>query len=92
MASVDEEVAKLRKDMDQLRADIGTLTTTFKDFGVQKGRAAMARAKRTGDSLREEADAWRARADHEIEEHPMTSVLTSFGIGFLIGMLLDRRR
>lgn len=91
MASVDEEVAKMRKDMDQLRADIGTLTTSFKELGMQKGRAAVARARRTGDSVREEAEAWRAKADHEIEEHPFTSVLISFGIGFLIGMLLDRR-
>lgn len=91
MANVDEEVAKLRKDMDQLRDDIGALTSSLKEMGVQKGRAAMARAKRTGDSLREEAEAWRARADREIEERPFTSVLMSFGIGFLIGMLLDRR-
>jgi ElaB/YqjD/DUF883 family membrane-anchored ribosome-binding protein len=91
MANVDEEVAKLRKDMDQLRHDISTLTTSFKELGVQKGRAAVARAKRTGDALREEAGAWRAKADHEIEQHPFTSVLMSFGIGFLIGILLDRR-
>ena len=91
MASVDEEVAKLRRDMDQLRTDISALTTSFKEVGVQKGRAAMARARRTGDSLRNEAGAWRAKADHEIEEHPFTAVLMSFGIGFLIGLLLDRR-
>ncbi len=92
MASMDDEVAKLRKDMDQLRGDISTLTTSFKELGAQKGRAAIARARRTGDSVREEANAWRAKADHEIEEHPFTSVLVSFGVGFLIGMLLDRRR
>ncbi len=92
MASVDEEVAKLRRDMDQLRGDITSMTATFKEMGAQRGRAAVARARRAGDSLREEAGAWRARADHEIEERPLTSVLTSFGIGFLIGMLLDRRR
>jgi ElaB/YqjD/DUF883 family membrane-anchored ribosome-binding protein len=92
MANVDEEVTKLRKDMDQLRSDIGALTNSIKELGVQKGRAAINRARRTGTSLREEADAWRAKADHEIEEHPLTSVLMSFGIGFVIGMLLDRRR
>ena len=91
MASVDEEVAKLRHDMDQLRTDISTLTASFKNLGVQKGRAAMNNARRRGDQLREEAEAWRAKADHEIEEHPFTAVLMSFGVGFLIGMLLDRR-
>lgn len=44
------------------------------------------------EEARLQADAWKAKADQEIEEHPLTSVLMSFGIGFLIGMLLDRRR
>lgn len=92
MAGVDEEVAKLRKDMEQLRGDIGSLSEAFKDLGREKGRAAIDRARRTGEAARNEAQAWRERADKEIEENPLTSVLMSFGIGFLIGMLLDRRR
>ena len=91
MAAVDEELTKLRKDMEQLRGDIMSLTEAFKDLGVEKGRAAMARAKSTGASVRDDADALKARAHREIEERPITSVLTSFGIGFLVGMLLDRR-
>lgn len=92
MASVDEEVAKLRKDMEQIRSDLGSLADTLKTVGVEQGRAAANRARRAGGNLRKEAEAWRARADKEIEENPLTSVLMSFGIGFLIGMLLDRRR
>ncbi len=92
MATVDEEVARLRQDMDQLRNDIRGLSESFRELGVAKGREAMERARRTGASLKNEADALKARADHEIEEHPLTSVLISFGVGFLIGILLDRRR
>jgi ElaB/YqjD/DUF883 family membrane-anchored ribosome-binding protein len=91
MAGVDEELTKLRKDMDQLRGDILALTEAFRDLGMEKGRAAMEKAKRTGASMRSDADALLARADKEIEERPLTSVLTSFGIGFLVGMLLDRK-
>jgi ElaB/YqjD/DUF883 family membrane-anchored ribosome-binding protein len=91
MAGVDEEMTRLRKDLDQLRGDILSLTEAFKDLGMEKGRAAMEKAKRTGASMRSDADALRARADREIEQRPITSVLTSFGIGFLVGMLLDRR-
>jgi ElaB/YqjD/DUF883 family membrane-anchored ribosome-binding protein len=92
MPGVDEELDKLRRDLEQLRGDILSLTETFKDIGLEKGRAAMDKAKRTGASMRQEADALRSRADRGIEERPITSVLTSFGIGFLVGMLLDRRR
>jgi len=91
MAAVDEELVKLKKDMDQLRGDIMSLTEAFKDLGMEKGRAAMARARSTGASMRDDADAVRARAHKEIEERPITSVLASFGVGFLVGMLLDRR-
>jgi ElaB/YqjD/DUF883 family membrane-anchored ribosome-binding protein len=91
MAAVDEELTKLRKDMDQLRSDIGSLTEAFRELGVEKGREAMARARRAGASVRGDAEALRDRADREIEERPFTSVLMSFGIGFLVGMLLDRR-
>jgi len=27
----------------------------------------------------------------EVEERPLTSVLTAFGVGFVVGMLLDHR-
>jgi ElaB/YqjD/DUF883 family membrane-anchored ribosome-binding protein len=92
MPAVDDELEKLRRDLDQLRGDILSLTETFREIGVEKGRAAVDKAKRTGANMRSEADALRARADRGIEERPITSVLTSFGIGFLVGMLLDRRR
>lgn len=92
MAAVDEEVAKLRKDLEQLRGDIAGLSEAVKEAGRERGRAAIDRAKRSGAAARTEMHALRERADREIEEHPLTSVLMSFGVGFLIGMLLDRRR
>lgn len=92
MADVDAELVKLRKDMDQIGNDLRSLTQALKALGVEQGQAALERARRAGDSARSELDAWRAKADKEIEEHPLGSVLMFFGIGFLIGMLLDRRR
>lgn len=92
MANVDEEFQKLRADMDQIRSDLAALTTALQEAGVAKGRETLDRAKRSTASLKEEAEALRARADREIEERPLTSVLTSFGIGFLVGLLMERRR
>jgi hypothetical protein len=92
MAGIDEEVAKLRKDVDQIGSDLRSLTEALKVMGVHQGQAAVNRARQAGDAARAEMDALKARADKEIEEHPLGSVLTSFGLGFLIGTLLDRRR
>jgi ElaB/YqjD/DUF883 family membrane-anchored ribosome-binding protein len=77
--------------MEQLRGDIGALSEAVKEAGREKGRAAINRARRSGEAALGEAQALRERADQEIEAHPLTSVLMSFGIGFLIGMLFDRR-
>jgi ElaB/YqjD/DUF883 family membrane-anchored ribosome-binding protein len=92
MANVDEDVAKLRRDYDELRSDVQSLLNTMKDSGAQRGRDAWDRARRTGESLQEDAEELRHRAETKIGDHPMTSVLSSFGLGFLIGLLLDRRR
>lgn len=31
------------------------------------------------------------QVEHQIEEHPMTSVGVTMGVGFIIGMLVDRQ-
>jgi ElaB/YqjD/DUF883 family membrane-anchored ribosome-binding protein len=85
MASVDDEIKKLSADMEQVRQDLKTLTTAFQEAGIEKGRATLDRAKREAEGLRE-------RADREIEERPLTSLLTSFGVGLLAGLVMERRR
>lgn len=91
MANVDDEMAKLRSDLDQLRGDMQSLVQAVKDSGVRQTRETLERAQRTGESLTEGVGDIPRRAEKQIGDHPLTSVLSSFGLGFLIGMLLDRR-
>ena len=91
MAAANEDVARLREDFDKLSDDVAALMTSLKEMGVARGREAVDRTRRAGDDLRADARAMEDRAEREIGAHPLTSVLTSFGLGFLIGMLLDRR-
>ncbi len=90
-SNVDDEMAKLRHDFDQLRADMQSLMKTMKDTGTRRSREAWEKAQQTGESLTEEVDELQKRAEKKIGDYPMTSVLSSFGLGFLIGILLDRR-
>ena len=90
--NADDEVAKLRRDFDELRKDVSSLLDTMKDAGAQRGRDSWERARRAGESLHEEVESLQRQAESKIGDHPMTSVLSSFGLGFLIGLLLDRRR
>ena len=92
MAKIDDDMAALRKDMDQLRGDLGVLLESIKEAGVERGRDAAGKAREAGENLRAEAERLQRSAEARVSEHPISSVLLSFGIGFLIGMILDRRR
>lgn len=97
MASEDitGELNKLKKDISDLRADMASLVKTLKDAGLDQGREAFdrayERARQAGESVRERAEDAYGVFGKEVESRPLTSVLTAFGVGFVAGMLLDRR-
>jgi ElaB/YqjD/DUF883 family membrane-anchored ribosome-binding protein len=90
------ELNQLKSDIAGLRGDMASLVKTLKDAGIDEGREAYQRAseraRRAGEAVREQANEAYTVIGREVEEHPLTSVLAAFGTGFVIGMLLDRRR
>ena len=54
--NADEEVAKLRRDFEELRTDVSSLLDSMKDAGAQRGRDSWERARRAGESLHEEVE------------------------------------
>jgi ElaB/YqjD/DUF883 family membrane-anchored ribosome-binding protein len=96
MATTDlsNDVAKLRSDLDEIRGDLAAIARSIKDLGAATGQEAFQRAEHFGEEARKRAAAAEERIGHEINEHPLASVLTALGVGFAIGKLLDpgRRR
>jgi ElaB/YqjD/DUF883 family membrane-anchored ribosome-binding protein len=90
--SIDDEVARLRRDLEELRTEVSSLLDSMSDSGARGAREAWDRARRAGESLHEEIEALQQQAERKIGDYPLTSVFSSFGLGFLIGLLLDRRR
>jgi len=92
---INKEVDQLKNDIAALRADMSSLVKTLKDVGIDKGREyydqATDRAHQASDTVRKRANDTYSAVGKEVEEHPLTSVLTAFGTGFVVGMLLDRR-
>lgn len=86
------DVDKLKADIDELRKDVATIARLLKDLGSAKGQEAFERAGEIGERARRRAADAEERISHEIEERPFASVLTAFGVGFVIGKLLDSRR
>lgn len=92
---ITNELNKLKSDISDLRKDMASLVKTLKDVGLDQGRQTYdriyERASQAGEAVRERAEDAYEIFGKEVEARPLTSVLTAFGVGFAVGMLLDRR-
>jgi ElaB/YqjD/DUF883 family membrane-anchored ribosome-binding protein len=103
--NLEEELDALKADLDKLRKDISTLVSSFGDAATDavetSGRRARAAAGRVTDRAGEVWDnatneasrrgrAGVAAVEQQIEERPFISVLVAFGIGLVIGNLINR--
>ena len=103
--NLEEEFDTLKAGLDTLRKDISSLVSSFGDAATdevktrgRRTRAAVGRATdRAGevwdDATNEASRRGRegvAALEHQIDERPFLSVLVAFGIGVVVGKLLDR--
>jgi ElaB/YqjD/DUF883 family membrane-anchored ribosome-binding protein len=89
---LDRDMANLRKELADLREDFANIARTLQDLAKHGKAEAFSRAQDTHADLLENVSTFANSAARQIEEKPVQSTLTSFGIGMLIGMLLNGRR
>ena|SRR5690554_6950580 len=96
---------KLEKELESLRKDLKTLQDDMKKAVGSGGDAvAAARAKLEAEAdrlmqnlssaasgVRDQGTAMLETVEGKIEEKPLATVLTTFGIGFVIGWLIGRK-
>lgn len=100
--NLSREMESLKADLTKLREDFAGVTAALKEAGYKKTddarqglvdlmnslldelRGAMGQAKDTGKKSVE-------TVGHQIEQRPLTSLFTAFGVGFVIAKLLHRR-
>ena len=98
--NLQNELETLKADVAKLRSDVGELVDTLKALGVEKVSGAKAsldeELEKRREELRDALKGVKARGERaasavegEITEHPMSSVVAAFGMGFLIAKLLD---
>jgi ElaB/YqjD/DUF883 family membrane-anchored ribosome-binding protein len=103
--NLEEELDTLKAGLDTLRKDISSLVSSFGDTATdevktrgRRARAAVGRVTdRAGemwdDATKETSRHGRegvAAVEQQIEERPFISVLVAFGIGLVIGKLINR--
>ena len=103
--NLEEEFDALKAGLDTLRNDISSRVNSFGDAATdevrtrrRRTRAAVGRVTDRAGEVWDDApnDASRrgregaAALEQQIEEHPFISVLVAFGIGVMIGRLINR--
>lgn len=98
--AIRKEMDALKADIAKLREDIVGLTDAVKGTASENMADAKAQAEERIhkawveiehrlEGLLNEGKATFNKAEQQVGEHPMGSVLTAFGIGFIIAKLLD---
>ena len=92
--NLDSEFDTVKDDLSKLRADISHLSSALKDTTSANVREQMEAIRTRIDKITGEARTHGRQsiddiADH-IEERPLASVLIAFGVGVLLGRLIDR--
>ena len=104
MAETDlnREIETLKVDLAKLRADFAGVADALKEAGHKKAEGAREGLSDLLNSLLEELrgavgharDTGKRSVEtvgHQIEQRPLTSLLTAFGFGFVLAKLLGRR-
>ena len=90
----DAEVQAIKADIAGLRKDLQTLIKTVADDQKAHGKETLDKARAEVNRLAGEARAKGREGisaiENQIEERPFTSVIMAFGIGLILGKLLDR--
>ncbi|HET8551147.1 MAG TPA: hypothetical protein VFM97_01565 [Gammaproteobacteria bacterium] len=91
MADHEKDINAIKGDVESLRSELKSLTDTIKREAEHQARAGYEKVREYGEKARHQAKQGAAMVEDQIEERPLISVLTAFGVGFVIGKLLDRK-
>lgn len=84
------EIDELKRELETLRTDFSQVMDSLKRTSSAQAQAGVNAARDSADKLRGHAQDAADTLEGEIQARPYTSVLTAFGVGFVLGKLLDR--
>lgn len=98
--AIRQELDALKEDIEKLREDMVNLTNAVKgaasdNMSDVKQEAeeriyqAWSEIEQRLEELLNEGKATFNKAEYKVGEHPLSSVLTAFGVGFVIAKMMD---
>ena len=88
----EQDVDKLRTEVTQLRDDMRTITDTLRSMAAERTERGYDHVRSGVDQARDRA----RKAEHAVESHiedkPFSSVLLTFVVGLITGLLVQSRR
>jgi ElaB/YqjD/DUF883 family membrane-anchored ribosome-binding protein len=91
-SATDKDVEALQAEIKKLRADFASLNETVRDLLHHGGADALGKARESGERAWNETRRRFEGVAAEIEEKPIASAVTAFGIGIVLGLLFSSRR
>ena len=91
---IEAEFGTVKEDLTKLKSDLTSIKDSVQAMATEKVRAKFNDAQQKFDQWTETAR-YRSRAGlenfaAEVEDRPLTSILVAFGIGVVLGRILDR--
>jgi ElaB/YqjD/DUF883 family membrane-anchored ribosome-binding protein len=90
--STNTDIDTLKSDIKQLQADFAKIAGTMRDIASNGATGAGQQMQASTGKVWTEVKRHAGEVGREIEERPVTSALTTFGAGILVGLLLTARR
>lgn len=84
------DTENLKEELAGLKADVTRLTDIIKKMSRDTAVHGRERAKRGAERAKTQVEETLDAFESEIGERPLISIVAAFGIGFVIGKLLDR--
>lgn len=88
----DQDVDKLKNEVSQLRDDMRAITDTLKAMAAERGEKGYDQVRASVDQARDGARRAGHAVESQIEEKPFSSVLLTFVVGLITGLLVQSRR
>jgi len=90
MATTQATNQELQEQLDNLRKDFAEVTKTLKDMTSAYAKDGQDRVKLAAGQAQAQAKESFGKVQGEVEAHPYSSMAVAFGVGLVLGKILDR--